>query len=155
MPRNNRNWSAEEEKRLLDLIESGAPRAVIAKTLQRTEAAIEGRAHTLRSRANHALSSPVNDDEAGSNRTWSNDQEMSEFEPTPELPDETLIDRVRLPTRIRNVLDAAGLKTVGEVRETSDETLLGFQDFGEGPVTFLRNTLGLPSCDGIRPAKRS
>jgi hypothetical protein len=35
MPRNNRNWSAEEEKRLLDLIEIGAPRAVIAKTLQR------------------------------------------------------------------------------------------------------------------------
>jgi hypothetical protein len=42
MPRNNRNWTAEEENRLLDLIASGAPRAVIAKTLQRTEAAIEG-----------------------------------------------------------------------------------------------------------------
>jgi DNA-directed RNA polymerase alpha subunit len=78
---------------------------------------------------------------------------MSEFDPTPELPDETLIDRVTLPTRIRNVLEAAGLKTVGEVRETSDDTLLSFQDFGEGSVTFLRNTLGLPSCHGVRPTK--
>jgi DNA-directed RNA polymerase alpha subunit len=79
---------------------------------------------------------------------------MSEFDPTPELPDDTSIDRVRLPTRIRNVLDAAGLKTVGEVREISDDTLLSFQDFGRGSVAFLRKTLGLPSCDGVRPAKR-
>jgi hypothetical protein len=64
MPRNNRNWSAEEEKQLRDLTESGAPRAVIAKTLQRTEAAIEGRAHTLRNRSNPALRSSVDDDEA-------------------------------------------------------------------------------------------
>jgi hypothetical protein len=40
-------------------------------------------------------------------------------DPTPELPDDTPIDRVRLPTRIHNVLAAAGLKTVGEVRETA------------------------------------
>ena len=40
------------------------------------------------------------------------------MDPTPELPDETLIADVRFPTRIRNVLAAAGLKTVGEVRET-------------------------------------
>ena len=37
-------------------------------------------------------------------------------EPTPELPDDTPIDRVRFPTRIRTVLAAAGLKTIGEVR---------------------------------------
>jgi DNA-directed RNA polymerase alpha subunit len=72
-------------------------------------------------------------------------------DPTPELPDDTPIDRVRLSTRIRNVLAAAGLKTVGEVRETADETLLSFQDFGTGSVTHLRETLGRPSTDGVRP----
>jgi len=34
--------------------------------------------------------------------------------PTPELPDDTPIDHVRFATRIRNVLNAAGIKTVGE-----------------------------------------
>jgi DNA-directed RNA polymerase alpha subunit len=74
--------------------------------------------------------------------------EMSEqhiLDPTPELPDDTPIENVQLPTRIRNVLAAAGLKTVGEVRETADETLLSFQDFGPGSITHLRETLGLPS----------
>jgi DNA-directed RNA polymerase alpha subunit len=80
--------------------------------------------------------------------------QMSErhmLDPTPELPDDTPIDRVRFPARIQNVLAAAGLKTVGEVRETSDEALLSFQDFGKGSVAHLRETLGLPSTDGVRP----
>jgi len=80
--------------------------------------------------------------------------QMSErhmLDPTPELPDDTPIDRVRFPARIQNVLVAAGLKTVGEVRETSDEALLSFQDFGKGSVAQLRETLGLPSTDGVRP----
>jgi hypothetical protein len=38
--------------------------------------------------------------------------------PTPELPDDTPIDHVRFATRIRNVLNAAGIKTVGGVRKT-------------------------------------
>jgi DNA-directed RNA polymerase alpha subunit len=75
---------------------------------------------------------------------------MSELDPTPELADDTPIERVRFPTRIRNVLDAAALKTVGEVREISDDTLLSFQDFGKGLVALIRETLGLPSCDGVR-----
>ena len=73
------------------------------------------------------------------------------LDPTPELPDDTPIGDVELPARIRNVLQAAGLKTVGEVRETSDETLLSFQDLGKGSVALVRQTLGLPSCDGVRP----
>jgi len=73
------------------------------------------------------------------------------LEPTPELPDDTLISDVDFPARIRNVLAVAGLKTVGEVREISDDTLLSFQDFGKGSVALLRETLGLPSCDGVRP----
>ena len=72
-------------------------------------------------------------------------------DPTPELPDETLISQVQFPTRILNVLAAAGLKTVGEVREASDEMLLSLPDLGRGSVSHLRETLGLPSCDGVRP----
>ena len=72
-------------------------------------------------------------------------------DPTPELPDNTPIEDVRFPTRIRNVLAAAGLKTVGEVRETADETLLSFQDLGPGSVKRLGETLGLPSTGGVRP----
>jgi DNA-directed RNA polymerase alpha subunit len=82
-------------------------------------------------------------------------EEMSErrlVDPRPELPDDTLIEDVRFATRIRNVLSAAGLKTVGEVRETADETLLSFQDLGPGSIASLRETLGLPSTDGVRPS---
>ncbi len=42
-------------------------------------------------------------------------------------------------------------KTVGEIREASDATLLGLPDLGAGSVTSLLETLGLPSCDGVRP----
>ena len=49
------------------------------------------------------------------------------------------------------MLAAAGLKTVGEVREISDDTLLSFQDCGKSSVALLRETLGLPSTDGVRP----
>ena len=74
------------------------------------------------------------------------------LDPTPELPDDTLISDVELPARIHNVLATAGLKTVGEVRETSDEILLSFQDLGKASVAHLRETLGLPSTDGVRPS---
>src|SRR5258707_13757426 len=71
--------------------------------------------------------------------------------PTPELPDDTPIERVLFPTRIQNALRAAGLKTVGEVREVSDETLISLPDFGRGSLSDLRRKLGLPSTDGVRP----
>jgi DNA-directed RNA polymerase alpha subunit len=74
------------------------------------------------------------------------------MDPTPELPDDTPIANVRFNTRIRNVLAVAGLTTVGEVRETADETLLSFQDFGPDSVGQLRKSLGPPSCDGERPS---
>jgi hypothetical protein len=45
------------------------------------------------------------------------------------------------------------LETV--VRETSDEILLSFQDLGKASVAHLRETLGLPSCDGVRPLGKS
>ncbi len=71
--------------------------------------------------------------------------------PTPELPDDTRIEVLNMPPRIQQVLKTAGMKTVGEVRETSDDVLLSFQNFGPGSVAFLRETLGLPSSDGVRP----
>jgi DNA-directed RNA polymerase alpha subunit len=73
------------------------------------------------------------------------------FDPTPELPDDTPIESVRLPTRIRNALSYAGLKTVGDARETSDDMLLSLQDIGRESVTYIRKALGLPSTDGVRP----
>jgi hypothetical protein len=76
------------------------------------------------------------------------------LEPTPELPDDTLISRLQFPTRIQNVLSGAGLRTVGEVREASDHMLLSLPDLGPDSVTHLRETLGLPSGDGVRPRKK-
>jgi DNA-directed RNA polymerase alpha subunit len=72
--------------------------------------------------------------------------------PAPELPDDTPIGNVRLSTRICNALTGAGLKTVGEIREASDDTLLSVQDLGKVSITHLRETLGLPSTDGVRPS---
>ena len=71
--------------------------------------------------------------------------------PAPELPDDTPIENVRFSTMVRNALTTAGLKTVGEIRETSDAMLLNLQDLGKGSVAHLRETLGLPSTDGVRP----
>ena len=71
--------------------------------------------------------------------------------PAPELPDDTPIENVRFSTRIRNALTTAGLKTVGEIREASDAMLLSLQDLGKGSVADLRETLGLPSTDGVTP----
>ena len=71
--------------------------------------------------------------------------------PATELPDDTPISKVRFSTRIRNAISAAGWKTVGEIREASDATLLTLPDLGKGSVTHLRETLGLPSTDGVRP----
>jgi Bacterial RNA polymerase, alpha chain C terminal domain len=74
--------------------------------------------------------------------------------PAPELPDDTLIGKVRFSTRIRNALNAAGMKTIGEVREASDEVLLSLPDFGRGSIAHLRQTLGLPSTAGVRPMSK-
>jgi DNA-directed RNA polymerase alpha subunit len=71
--------------------------------------------------------------------------------PALELPDDTALDSVRFSTRIRSALTAAGWKTVGEVREASDAALLRLPNLGPGSVAHLRETLGLPSTDGVRP----
>jgi DNA-directed RNA polymerase alpha subunit len=58
------------------------------------------------------------------------------------LLDETPIDNVRFSTRIMNALNEAGLKTVGEIRDASDATLLSFQGLGASSIARLRDTLG-------------
>ena len=77
---------------------------------------------------------------------------MNELEPAPELPDDTSIRSVRLPPRIKDALSATGAETVGEVRGMSDRELLALPDLGKASVAQLRELLGLPSTDGVRPA---
>ena len=68
--------------------------------------------------------------------------------PTPRLPDGTSIDDVqfsqdvRLTTRIRNVLGAAGLVTIGEVRGAPDAMLKSLPDMGPRCIALLRRMLG-------------
>jgi DNA-directed RNA polymerase alpha subunit len=72
--------------------------------------------------------------------------------PAPGLPDETPIDNVRFSTRIANALNAAGVKTVGEIRQASDATLPSFQDLGSSSIARLRETLGQqPSGPAKKP----
>ena len=64
------------------------------------------------------------------------------FDPTPMLSNETPLNEVAMPTRIRNAFKFHGLRTVGDARETSDATLLSFQDFGQGSLNFCREVFG-------------
>jgi len=42
------------------------------------------------------------------------------IDPSPELPDDTRIESVELPPKVKDTLVTAGLKTVGDIRETPD-----------------------------------
>jgi DNA-directed RNA polymerase alpha subunit len=70
--------------------------------------------------------------------------------PAPELPDAPVAN-VRFSTRIRNALSAAGMKTIGEARETSDDRLLSLRTLATARLLIFLKTLGLPSTDGVRP----
>jgi DNA-directed RNA polymerase alpha subunit len=63
------------------------------------------------------------------------------FDLGPDLPDDTLVEMVRLPTRIRNAVKFAGLKTVGDIRETTDEAFASIPNLGPGSVKWLRAQL--------------
>lgn len=56
------------------------------------------------------------------------------------------------PPGSRTLSEEPDLKTVGEVREISDEALTSLPDLGR-PLSDLRIKLGLPSTDGVRPIK--
>jgi DNA-directed RNA polymerase alpha subunit len=122
------NWTPEEDQRLLDLIEAEKSWVLISAILKRPVKSVRDRGLKITPNERTTMASP-----------------------TPELPDNTPISEVEFPVRIRNLLVANGLKTVGEVRGTSDAELLTFQDCGASTVSYLRRTLGLPSTDGVRP----
>jgi DNA-directed RNA polymerase alpha subunit len=83
------------------------------------------------------------------------DPVLPKYAPIPELPDDTPIGNVRFPTRIRDALNAAGMATVGAVRDMSDAELMSLQDIGPESVSYLRKTLGLPSTEGVtQPDKK-
>ena len=81
-------------------------------------------------------------------------EDGDQLDPMPEMPDDTPVDRVRFPARIHKALEAGGFKTLGEIREASDEKLLNLQGLGAGSISDLRATLGLPSCDGVSPLEK-
>ena len=93
-------WTNQEDDQLRELIAGKASPTLMSAKLKRSPEAIRIRSLILRKK------------DAASVLVLA----------TPALPDETPISRVNLPTRIRNVLTAEGIKTVGEARETSDET---------------------------------
>jgi DNA-directed RNA polymerase alpha subunit len=64
------------------------------------------------------------------------------LDPTPDLPDNTPTECVRLPPRIRNALRYAELNTIGAVRQVPDEELLRMPHLGRGSLAYLRKTLG-------------
>ena len=72
------------------------------------------------------------------------------IDPSPELPDDIPIASVELPPKVRHALTAAGLRTVGKIRETPDTEILRIQDLRENSLALLRKTLGLPSSMGVR-----
>jgi DNA-directed RNA polymerase alpha subunit len=75
--------------------------------------------------------------------------------PTPQLPDDTPIDKLRLTTRMREALHTRGIRTVGEIREKSDQQLLSIRDLGKGSVAHLRASLGVASVHVVRQAENS
>lgn len=70
--------------------------------------------------------------------------------PTRQLPDDTPIDKLRLTARMREALFTEGLKTVGEIREKSDEQLLSIRDLGRGSIDHLRTSLGVTSVHVVK-----
>jgi DNA-directed RNA polymerase alpha subunit len=72
------------------------------------------------------------------------------LDPIPELPDDTLVEIVNLPQRVRDALLLGGIRTVGQVRETPDCELLNLPNIGKSSLEHLRQSLGLPSSEGVQ-----
>jgi hypothetical protein len=64
----------------------------------------------------------------------SKEAKMTSYDPYPNLPDDVSVDQVRLLPSIKKALVAADLKTVGDVRKTSDAMLLSFKTSGRAPL---------------------
>jgi hypothetical protein len=79
-----------------------------------------------------------------------NGKRLAMIDPSPEVADDMSIANVELPPKLKQALTAAGLRTVGDVREASDRKILRIPDLGESWLALLRKTLGLPSSLGVR-----
>jgi hypothetical protein len=88
-------------------------------------------------------------------------RKMKKFEPDPNLPDDLSIHQVRLRPGIKRALAAAGLKTIGDVRKTSDAMLFSIQSLGWKSVMRLRIELGhrdsreLTTGGGLSPEQKA
>jgi RNA polymerase alpha subunit len=71
-----------------------------------------------------------------------NGKRLAMIDPSPELPDDMSIANVELPPKVQQALIAAGLRTVGDVREAPDTKILEIQDLGENSLAHLRKTWG-------------
>jgi|EndMetStandDraft_7_1072992.scaffolds.fasta_scaffold05967_6 hypothetical protein len=61
--------------------------------------------------------------------------------PSSAIPDNAPIEQIRLPWNIRRILAGTGLKTVGDVRKSTNEVLLRL-GLDRGVVDYIRETLG-------------
>ena len=61
--------------------------------------------------------------------------------PSSAIPDDAPIEQIRLPWNIRRTLASTGLKTVGDVRKSTNELLLRL-GLDRGIVDYIRATLG-------------
>jgi DNA-directed RNA polymerase alpha subunit len=63
----------------------------------------------------------------------------------------TLSSRVvRLPTRIRNAVKSAGLKTIGDLRETTDEAFANIPNLGPGVCQMAARSLARRSSNDVQ-----
>jgi hypothetical protein len=60
------------------------------------------------------------------------------FHPSSAISDDVLIEQIRLPWNIRRTISEAGLKTVGDVRKATIETMLRLRLSRD----YIRATLG-------------
>lgn len=79
------------------------------------------------------------------------------FAPDPiviiQFSDETPLDQIDLPSRLRNALEIEGVNTVGEVRNMADADLLSFQNLGAASVRHLRQLFGASRSDPRRKGR--
>jgi hypothetical protein len=73
--------------------------------------------------------------------------------PSSSIPDDAPIEQIRLPWNIRRTLAGTGLKTVGDVRKSTNELLLRL-GLDRGVVDHIRATLGSRATMELKPGDR-
>ncbi|MBR1251778.1 hypothetical protein JQ609_33295 [Bradyrhizobium sp. AUGA SZCCT0169] len=140
-----RSWSVEDDRRLLELRAAGRSTLSIAVALKRRASSqifhvgrrCKSRSFAARWRIRAIGLSPCKEFRAA--LPFFSKALLSMFDPSADLPDETPVDSVRFPTRISNALSHPGILTLGEIRESSDETLRSLPDLGTSSVKWLRD----------------